>query len=119
MPKVSALVTDGRTKTSAVHMNLASLAWGAEPSRRTRSATAFGVVIVGALHPPIILRDFDAERNDVAFLSEFLQQRAAAQQNGIGHDDSFRPAQRPAHQRFHKPPQSGMRNDVRMVVHDQ
>ncbi len=83
------------------------------------SATAFGVVIVGALDRPIILRDIDAERNDVTFLSEFLQQRAAVQQNGIGHDDSVRPAQRPAHQRFHKPPQSGMRNDVRMVVHDQ
>jgi hypothetical protein len=39
------------------------------------SATAFGVVIVGALHRPIILRDIDAERNDVTFLSEFSQIR--------------------------------------------
>jgi hypothetical protein len=30
----------------------------------------------------------------VTFLGEFLQQRAAMQQNGIGHDDSVRPAQR-------------------------
>ena len=83
------------------------------------SAFVFGVVIVGAPRRPVIFRDIDAERNDVTFLSELPQQRTAMQQNGVGHNDCVRPAQRPAHQRFHKPPQSGMRNDVRMVVHDQ
>ena len=77
---------------------------------------------VDTVEPPrrlIIFRDVDAERDGVAFVGKFPQQRGVFDQYGVGDDDCLGLSQRSPHQWLHEAPQAGVGDDVRMPVHDQ